>query len=80
MYNQPKKQPPVNRPGTPQDGKLTNWTLSYRLKGLAIGLIAAGIFCYTYLHYWEKWLLLGAAILGYFLGWLVGHFTYTRKQ
>ncbi|MBT4349977.1 hypothetical protein HOD19_04355 [bacterium] len=52
------------------------WTLSYRLQGLTYGLIAVALYCYFYLGAWPKYLLIAAAILGYFLGWIVGKFTY----
>jgi hypothetical protein len=54
------------------------WTLSYRLKGLTICLALAAIYCYFFLHYWHKSLLIAAIIFGYFLGWAVGNFTYRQ--
>ena len=55
------------------------WTLSYRLQGLTICLALAAAFCYFYLGAWNKYLLIGAAVVGYLIGWLIGGFTYRKK-
>lgn len=52
------------------------WSLYYRLHGLTIALAAVAAFCYFYLHYWHTQLLIAGAIFGYFLGWVVGSWTY----
>jgi len=64
----------------PSGAELSNWTLSYRLQGMAIGLIAASIYCYVYLQYWSKILLISAGISGYFIGWVVGYWLYKKKS
>tara|TARA_B100001964_G_C13812301_1_gene413592 strand:- start:243 stop:512 length:270 start_codon:yes stop_codon:yes gene_type:complete len=55
------------------------WTLSYRLNGLTFGLALAGIYTYYFLEYWSNYILIITPILGYFLGYLVGNFLYTKK-
>ena len=60
----------------PKQASRSMWTLSYRLRGLALGLVLAALYCYFYLEYWHKYLIIAASIMGYFLGWLVGRFTY----
>jgi len=75
--NTPKPQLPLyQKPGDPEKSM---WTLSYRLKGMAFGLIAMVVYCYIYVGYYSAKLLIAAGILGYFLGWVVGNFSYTKK-
>jgi hypothetical protein len=50
------------------------WISSYHVKGVALGLAAAGLYCYLYLGYWSEWLFILCGILGYFLGTVVGYF------
>ncbi len=59
---------------------ISNWTLSYRLKGLSIGLGLSALYCYFYLHEWSKVILIASTILGYTLGLVVGRFSYTKKS
>lgn len=61
-----------------QASAVSNWTLSYRLRGLAFGLILAGIYCYFIRHEWSVIVILAAGVLGWFLGWLAGRFLYTK--
>lgn len=75
-YTKPSK--PLVQKIPNKDNNLSNWTLSYRLKGLALALALAGIYNYLYLPDWSYRLLIGSVILGYFLGWLVGRFYYTK--
>jgi hypothetical protein len=81
MYKTPKKPPvkPLNAPVT-GDGKLRSWTLSYRLRGMSIGLIGVGIYNYFYWPDWEIKFLIAGGVLGWFLGWIAGHFTYSKKE
>jgi hypothetical protein len=60
----------------PPKNSSSMWTLSYRLQGLTLGLIAALVYCYFYLGFWHKYLIIAAGIAGYFLGWVAGKFTY----
>lgn len=72
MDNSPKSQPNKNKPST------SMWTLSYRLHGVTIALALAALYCYFYLHYWHKSLLIASIIFGYFVGWVVGYYTYRK--
>ena len=63
----------------PKKSSRSLWTLSWRIKGLSFGLLAAAVFCYFYLQNWDKWILLLGLAAGYFLGWLVGLFTYQEN-
>jgi hypothetical protein len=81
MYKTPKQPPikPLNTPAT-GDGEQRSWTLSYRLKGMAIGLIGVGIYSYLYRPELEAKFLIAGGVLGYFLGWVTGYFTYSKKS
>ena len=59
--------------------KRSQWTLSYRIQGLTFGLAVAGVYAYFYLGYLSYYVLIIPPIFGYFLGWLVGNFLYTKK-
>lgn len=72
MDNYIKPQSDKNKPSS------SMWTLSYRLHGITIALGLAVIYCYFYLHYWHKPLLIASVIFGYFVGWVIGKFTYRR--
>lgn len=56
-----------------------DWILSYRVQGLAIGLAAAGFYCYFILGYWSKFLLVACGIFGYLIGNVVGYFLHRNK-
>ncbi|PIR07143.1 MAG: hypothetical protein COV55_01790 [Candidatus Komeilibacteria bacterium CG11_big_fil_rev_8_21_14_0_20_36_20] len=78
MSNQPIiPQQPKNYK---KDSQRNNWTLSYRIKGLTIGLLGAIFYCYFYAHDWSKLAIISAGVVGYFLGWVVGIFFYTDKD
>jgi len=55
------------------------FTLSYRINGLVFGLAAAIIYCYYFIEYWSPYVLIIASIFGYFIGLVVGVFSYTKK-
>ncbi|PWB38557.1 MAG: hypothetical protein C3F02_03185 [Parcubacteria group bacterium] len=78
LYIKPKK-PRLQKSVSP-DNAISRWTLSYRLQGLTLGLAAAMIYHYLYLSAWSYQLLIGAAILGYFLGWPVGRFFIPKSK
>lgn len=63
----------------PEKQSISMWTLSYRLKGMTLGLIVALGYCYFYLDYWSYKIIILAGILGYMLGWIVGRFFYTKN-
>lgn len=75
--NKPKPQLPLYQKSP--DTQKSMWTLSYRLKGLAFGLIAMAVYCYIYVGYYPAKYFIAAGILGYFLGWVAGSFFYTNK-
>jgi hypothetical protein len=54
-------------------------TLSYRIKGMAAG--AGVMFFYTYLYQNESkpYMIVAGGMLGYFFGWIIGNFFYTKK-
>ncbi len=79
QYIAPSKQTPGQQPQK-EDAGVTMWTLSYRLKGITFGLAAAGLYCYFYLGTWPKELLIASAVAGYFLGWVIGRFYYTKPE
>ncbi|MCD4760786.1 hypothetical protein K8R42_02725 [bacterium] len=55
------------------------WTLSWRLKGLALGVFVILAYCYPYVGEYPAKIIIGGGILGYFLGWVFGGFFYTKK-
>ena len=61
------------------NSKRQQYTLSYRLKGLTFCLALAGVYSYFYLGYWSSYILIITPLFGYFLGYLVGNFLYTKK-
>ena len=79
-YIPPKDLQNKMKPVTPGDAAKADWTMSYRLQGMAIGLMAAAIYCYAYLQYWPKTLIISAGIFGYFAVWVVGTWMYKKKD
>lgn len=63
----------------PKKASRSMWTLSWRIKGLTFGLLAAVAACYFYFHILDKWILFTGLVAGYFIGWLVGLFTYQAE-
>jgi hypothetical protein len=72
--NLPPPHYPLNKATNQPRKSSSNWLMSYRIQGLALGLAAAGLYCYFYLGYWSKFFLIACGILGYFLGSVVGYF------
>lgn len=62
-----------------EDAAKSSWTLSYRIKGLTAGLIAAFAYNNFYPGEYDVQIIIGFSILGIFLGWLVGSFFYTKS-
>ena len=78
MYGNKPLQPLVPKENYDKDKSM--WTLSYRLKGAALGIIAIFIFCYLKVGYYPAKYIVAGGILGYFFGWVAGSFFYTKKQ
>ena len=57
----------------------SNWTLSYKIKGLTGGALAMFLYTDFHLHQSDPKMIIAGGILGYFLGWVVGSFFYTKK-
>ncbi len=60
--------------------KITEFTLSYQIKGMMLGLAAAMFYCNFYLNDWLEIYLFGGIVLGWLLGWAVGRFFYSSKN
>lgn len=56
------------------------WTLSYRLKGLSAGFFLAAVYCYIYESGYPPKFLIAGALLGYFVGWVIGSFFYKGES
>ena len=57
----------------------SNWTLSYRIKGLTIGALVMFLYTYVHLGVSDPKMIIAGGILGYFLGWVAGSFFYAKK-
>ncbi|MBT4209788.1 MAG: hypothetical protein HOE19_02650 [Candidatus Komeilibacteria bacterium] len=55
------------------------WTLSYRIKGMTGGALIMFLYTSFYLDQSNPKMIILGGILGYFLGWVVGSFFYTKK-
>ena len=66
----------VSPTGPSEEYKISMFTLSFRIKGMALGLALAIVYCIFFLHDWSVKYLLAGPILGYILGWLAGRFFY----
>lgn len=60
--------------------KISFFTLSYRIKGAAIGLVAAIFYTNFYRHDLSEKYILAGVVGGWCIGWLIGRFFYTSKQ
>lgn len=69
-----------NKEQSKKDKERSLWTLSYRLKGLAAGFFLAAVYSYIYEDGYPPKILVAGAILGYFLGWVIGRWFYTEKS
>ncbi len=74
-----KKEKEIKKNESHFNFRRQQYTLSYRLRGLAFGLIIAGIWYYFFLEHWSSYILIIPPIFGYFLGYLTGNFLYTKK-
>jgi hypothetical protein len=57
----------------------SDWTLSYKIKGLTGGALVMFLYTYVHLGVSDPKMIIAGGILGYFLGWVVGSFFYTKK-
>ena len=60
--------------------KISEFTISYCIKGTMIGFAVAFFYCNYYLHDWSELYILGGGVAGFALGWVVGRFFYTSKN
>lgn len=66
--------------GRSEEYKIGMFTLSYQIKGMALGLALAIAYCYFFLHGWSVKYLVAGPIVGAILGWLVGRFFYRSDK
>ncbi len=59
-----------------QESKIFNFTLSYSIKGMAIGIALSWFYCYFLLGNFSPKYLIAGPLLGWLIGWLVGRFFY----
>ena len=57
----------------------SSWTLSYRIKGMAAGALAMFFYINFYLGESNPKMVVAGGVLGYFLGWMIGSFFYTKR-
>ncbi|MFA5126763.1 MAG: hypothetical protein WC465_02010 [Patescibacteria group bacterium] len=63
-----------------EEYKISMFTLPYQIKGLALGLALALVYCYFFLHEWSiKYLIAGPLVFA-ILGWLTGRFFYRSDK
>ena len=54
-------------------------TLSYRIKGLTVGALLMFFYINFYLGKSDPKMIIAGGVFGYFVGWVVGNFFYTKK-
>ena len=82
IINKEQKKPKENF-GPVQHGeayKISQFALSYQIKGAMIGLALGMLYCNFYLQYWSEFYLFGGLVLGFTIGWLVGRFFYSSHK
>lgn len=60
--------------------KISQFALSYQIKGAMLGLGLAMLYCNFYLQYWSEFYLFGGLLAGFTIGWLVGRFFYSSSK
>lgn len=78
--NKATKPAAVVPKGPGEDSKISMFTLSYRIKGMALGLIVAVVYCLLFLHAWSVKYLIAGPIVGVMLGWIAGRFFYRSDK
>lgn len=61
------------------DAAKSSWTMSYRIKGMAAGAVIMFLYINVYLGETNPKMIVAGGVLGYFFGWLIGSFFYTKK-
>lgn len=82
IINQERKKSQENL-GLPERGdfyRISQFALSYQIKGAMIGLGLAMLYCNFYLQYWSEFYLFGGILGGFTIGWLVGRFFYSSAK
>jgi hypothetical protein len=82
IINKEKPQPQSKMgPTEHSEGyKISFFTLPYRIKGAAIGLVLAIFYCNVYLNDLSEKYLLAGVVAGWCIGWMVGRFFYTSNK
>lgn len=82
IINKDKKVPPSpeKKTGPSREYKISMWTLSYRIRGMSIGLAVALLYCYFFLHDWSAKYLIAGPLVGFLVGALVGRFFYRDRD
>lgn len=62
-----------------EEAAKSSWTLSYRIKGMTAGALVMFLYINFYLGQNNPKMIIAGGILGYFLGWMIGSFFYTKK-
>lgn len=73
--DQPKPSEPMLKVVS-RASKISNWTLTYRIRGMALGIALAWAYCYFVLGDFPVKYLIAGPIVGWLLGHLVGRFFY----
>ena len=76
----PASPAPEKKSGPSREYKISMFTLSYRIKGMSIGLAAAILYRYFFLHAWSAKYLVAGPLLGLLIGALVGRFFYRDRD
>jgi len=62
-----------------EEAAKSSWTLSYRIKGMTAGALIMFVYTGFYLGEANPKMIIAGGVLGYFLGWVIGSFFYTKK-
>ena len=68
-----------NQAKAQEEAAKSSWTLSYRIKGMTAGALLIFLYTSFYLNESNPKMIVAGGVLGYFLGWLIGSFFYTKK-
>lgn len=68
-----------NQKKAQEEAAKSSWTLSYRIKGMTAGALLMFLYINFYKGESNPKMIIAGGILGYFLGWVVGSFFYTKK-